>query len=606
MRLDLPGPEEGPASDLRAIRWALSFVAPYRRPLVLVACLSLVSTALALALPYLSKGLVDDALLGRDAASLLRFTGLFLGITVLSYVVNVWAGLQYTRVSADILFDMRILLYRHLQRLSPRFWARTSLGDVISRINTDIGEIQRVVGETALGWFGNAVFLIGTVGMLVWLDWRLFLVGILLLPLSVWVLVRYRAGLEDRISAMRERSAQIGSFLIESLQGMRLITGSNAQDREVGRFQRRNDAFVEALMSMSRLRYVAGGLPAMILSVGTALVFVYGGFRVIGGAITLGTFVAFMAYQMRILSPIQGLMSIYSNLASVRVSLTRVRKLMDVRPEVVEASDPQRLESTRGEIVLEGVWLTHGRGGPVLRGVDLTMRQGEVVALAGSSGSGKSTIADLLTRQVDPDGGRVLLDGHDLRDLFLVDLRSNVATVDQEPFLFATSLRENIRFAQPQASDEDIRAAAVAAGIDDFILSLPDGYGTIVGERGATLSAGERQRVALARTFLADPAVLILDEATANLDPAAETEVIRGYEAAMRGRTTLVISHRLELVRRADRVVVLSEGRIEEQGRPEELIGRNGAFSSLFDPASASRTVDLPSLQDRKPVGSGG
>lgn len=570
---------EGAARDLR---WALRYVAPHWKLLVLVVVLSLVSTALSLYLPYLSKSLVDDALLNQDVGALFRITGLFLGITVLSFAINVVSGLRYTRVSADVLFDMRLDVYRHLQRLSPRFWARTPLGDVISRINNDVSEIQQVTAQTALGWLGNVLFLVGTVVMLSWLDLRLFLVSLLLLPTAVWALIRYRRQLEDCVARMRERSAEIGSFLIETLRGVRLVISSNAQAREVDRFRQRNDDFVRALMRMQWARYLSGGLPGLVLSGSTALVFLYGGWRVIGGAISLGTFVAFMAYQMQLLSPVRGLMGIYTQLATARVSLGRVRALLDTRPEVTDPETPVALSEARGQIVLDRVRFDFGREGPVLDEVSLRVDPGEIVALVGPSGSGKSTIVDLLSRHLDPDAGRILLDGHDLRTLRLADVRRHVVAVEQEPFVFHASVAENVRYACPGASDREVEAACRAAGIDEFVAGLPDGYETTVGEGGGQLSAGQRQRIALARAFLADPAVLVLDEATANLDPATESRVIRGYESLMRGRTTIVVSHRLRLARIADRVVLLDGGRVVAEGPPEELLANSSAFSDLF------------------------
>jgi ATP-binding cassette, subfamily B, bacterial len=543
----------------RDLRRALLFILPYWRRLALVLTLSVLSTALSLTLPLLSRDFFDGALIGRDLATLVRVAALFAAVTVAGFIVNVVSGLRYTRVSADILFDMRLEMYRHLQRLSPRFYARTRLGDIMSRINNDVGEIQRIAAETALAWVGNVLFLAGTIVMLAWLDVRLFAVTIATTPLGLWALVHYRSRLEQQIATLRQRSADIGSFLIETLQAMRLVVAANAQRREVERFQARNGAFVQALMSMQLFSYLSGGLPGLILSAGSGAVFIYGGVRVIRGEITVGTFVAFMAYQMRFLPPLQALMGMYTNLATVRVSLHRVAQILDEPIEVAEAPGAQALASVRGDVTFEDVTLSFGRGAPVVEGLSFAIGAGEVLAIVGPSGSGKSTIADLILRLLDPDRGVVRIDGHDVRTVRLEDLRRHVALVEQEPCILHATIAENIRYARPRASDQEIADAARQASLDSFIARLPEGYDTVVGERGMALSAGERQRIAVARALLSDPSILILDEPTAALDPVNERAVAEGYETAMRGRTTIVITHRAELARRADRVITLGE-----------------------------------------------
>ena len=567
------------SSDLARI---FAYVAPYWRRLVLVVALSLIGTVLSLFIPYLSKLLVDLALLGRDLSALVRIVGAFAAITVLSFIMNVTSGMRYTRVSADILFDMRRKLYEHLQTLSPRFYARTPLGEIVSRINSDIGEIQRIASETALAWISNVLYLAGTVAMLLWLDARLFLVSLPMVPPSLWALVRYRRKLEVSVGTLRQSSADIGTFLIETIQGMKLVVSSNAQSREVDQFGAKNGTFVDALMSMRWLSYLAGGFPGLILSAGTTIVFLYGGSRVIAGTITLGTFVAFMAYQMRLLSPVQGLMNLWANFATAKVSLRRVHEILDTEPEVIEREQPIRLASVRGDSSFEGVSFSFERGGPVLDAVSFQVERGDVLAIVGPSGSGKSTVADLLARHFDPDDGSIRLDGHDLRDVSLSDVRKHIASVDQDAFVFNASIAENIRYADPSASPQAVAEAAVSAGLEDFLEGLPDGLDTPVGERGLAVSAGERQRISVARALLADPEVLVLDEATSALDPLAQERVIEGYEAVMRNRTTILITHRLELARRADRVLVISGARVVEDGSPAELIRAQGAFYRLF------------------------
>ena len=563
-------------------RRLVGYVAPYWRRLALVLVLSLVGTGLSLTLPYLTRLLIDRALLGRDTGALVRIVTAFAALTVASFALNVVSGLRYTRVSADILFDMRLALFRHLQCLSPRFYARMPLGQIASRINSDISEIQRVAAEVALSWVGSVVFLAGAIAILIALDPLLFAVSIAVLPLSLVALVRYRRRLEESIAVVRDRSAGIGTFLIEALQGMRLVVTHNAQEREAARFRERNDGFVDALMRMRRLTYLSGGVPGLLLSVGSGAVLLVGGWRVIDGRITMGTLVAFIAYQMRLLGPVQSLMGLYASVATARVSLRRVHEILDTPPEVTESDAATPLPSVRGDVILDDVTFTFERGAAVLDRVSLTIPAGECVAIVGASGGGKSTIADLLVRQLDPTAGCIRLDGRDLRELRLADVRRHVVVVEQDPFIFHTSVAENIRYARPDADAADVDAAARAAGLADLIDRLPQGIDTPVGERGRALSAGERQRLAIARAFLADPAVLVLDEATGSVDPAMEAQVVSGYEAVMRGRTTIVISHRLEPARRADRVVVLDRGRIVEDGSADSLMARGGAFAELF------------------------
>jgi ATP-binding cassette subfamily B protein len=563
-------------------RRAFAYLLPYWRRLVLVLAISLISTATTLVIPYLSKDLIDTALVGRDLAALQRIVGWFVALGVLGFGLNVTSGLRYTRVSAEILFDMRLSLYAHLQRLSPRFYARTRLGDIVSRLNNDISEIQRVAAEAALAWVGNVLFLIGSLVMMLWLDWRLALVALAPLPISLVALGYYRRKLEGRVAELRQRSADIGSFLIETLQATSLVVASNAQRREQDRFRGLNGAFIEALMKMQRVTYFAGGLPGTVLAVGSAIAFFYGGLRVIDGTLTLGTMGAFLAYQMRVFAPAQALMGLWASLTTAKVSWLRVLEILDAPIDVVEAPGAVAIAAPRGELSFDTVTLGTDRS-RVLEDVSFVAMPGQTVALVGGSGVGKSTIAYLATRLLDPDRGVVRLDGRDLKSLTLESVRRHVVLVEQEPTLLHATIEENIRYVRPSATNEEVRRAAETAGIARFINALPQGYATIVGERGLAVSAGERQRIALARAFLADAAVLVMDEPTAALDAIAQRQVIDGSREVMRGRTILIITHRREVAMAADQVIVLDGARVVDIGRPQELASRSAAFARLFE-----------------------
>jgi ATP-binding cassette subfamily B protein len=541
-------------------RRALVFILPYWPRLVFVLVISLLSTFLGLVQPYIAKLLIDEALLRRNMRALGIVAALMVAVTTLGFVFSILASYRYVAVSADVLFDMRLALYARLQKLSPRFYARTKLGEIVSRINNDVAEAQRVAADTLLSLVSNLIALVGSVAVMLWLDWRLFVLSVALVPLSVYALRRYQRRLTGQVKLVRERSAEIGGFLIETLMGMRLVVSSNAESSEIERFRRRNRSFIESLLAMQLTSYLAGAMPGTILTLSTAAVFLYGGSLVIHGAISVGALVAFMAYHLRLLGPVQSLLGTYTGLVTARVSLGRIFELLDAKVDVEDRPDAGPVTDARGEIRFEGVTLRHERENTVLNNVSFHIPAGGVCAIVGQSGVGKSTIADLILRFYDPQQGAVALDGRDLRDLRLRDLRQAVALVDQSPFLFNATIAENIAYARPEATREEIVAAARAAAIHEFIEGMPEGYDTSVGERGLTLSAGERQRIAIARAILRRPSVIVLDEPTAALDPATEQALVTALRALFAGRTAILITHRYSLVELADQVLLIENG----------------------------------------------
>ena len=550
-----------PRISFAGYRRALRFVVPYWPRLALVLAAGTIATGFGLAQPYISKLLIDEGLLKRNWNVLVAVSAAMFVVTVLGFALNIFSSYHYVRVSAKVLFDMRLALYQHLQTLSPRFWARMKMGDVVSRINGDIAEVQRVCADSLLSVLSNVVFLIGSAAIMLSLSPRLFLVSIAALPVSLWALRHYQQKLAARVRAVRERSADIGSFLIETLLGMRLVVSSHAEEREVERFRARNQSFLDALMSMQLTSFLSGAVPGTVLTAATAALFLYGGKLVIDGQLTTGSLVAIMAYHLRLLSPVQNLMGLYTNLVSGGVSLARVWELFDVRAEIVERPGAAVHAELRGEVEFDRVTFRHGENA-VLDELSFRVTAGTICAILGPSGAGKSTVADLLVRFYDPDSGAVRLDGHDLRDLSLATVRRSVALLDQSPYLYQASVRENIRYGRPDATEGEIQDAARAAAIHERILTLPEGYDTVIAERGQTLSAGERQRIALARALLAQPRVLVLDEPTSALDEANERAIAETLSCALAGRTAIVITHRASLARIAHQVITLDSARV--------------------------------------------
>jgi ATP-binding cassette subfamily B protein len=566
-------------------RRALVYVAPYWRGLLLVLLLGLFSTAVSLVQPYISRLLIDDALLRRNLNALTYIAIAMVAVTVVGFALNIASSYCYVRLSAASLFDMRLAVYRHLQRLSPRYFAHKKLGDIVSRINNDIGEVQRVCSDTLLSILSNVLFLVGSIAAMAWLNWRLMLASVALLPVGILALRHYQGRLRSQTADLRQRSSDLGSFLIENLLGMRLIVASATEELEAERFRAFNSRFIQSLLSMQVLSFLASAMPSTVLTLSTAVVFLFGGRLVIAHQLTIGGLVAFMAYHLKLLAPVQNLLGIYTNLLTGAVALGRVFEVMDVPPEVVDAAEPAPLPYVNSAISFQNVGFNYAPDVPVLRDISFTVHAGQMCAIVGASGAGKSTLADLLLRFYNVDSGLIAIDGMDLRNLRLEDLRRQVAMVEQTPYFFRASIRENIAYGRPQATLDEIRGCAAAAAIDSFIQSLPQSYDTIIGERGVTLSVGERQRIAMARALLRDPSVLILDEPTSALDPTSEAAVTGEWMNVLRGRTSILITHRMSLVEIADMVVVLEGGRIIETGSPSSLLARKSYLSQQFQMA---------------------
>lgn len=535
------------------------FLRPYLRPLVLVLMISLLATGMNLAQPYLSKLMIDKALLPRDMRTLLAIAATMIALSIMGYALNILSTYRYVSASAGMLFDIRAALLRHLQTLSPRFYGSFRLGDLMSRLNSDVSDIQRVTADTLLSVLSNVMMLFGSVGIMLWLDWKLFLVAIVLVPACVFTFRHYQARLDALTREMRERGADLGSLLVDSVMGMRVIASLHAGEHEVERFRTRNNAFVRAMLRMQTASFMAGAIPGTLLTTTTSAVIIYGGWRIIEGTMTIGTLVAFMTYQSRLFSPIQVMMGLVSGLSSARVSLARIFELFDTAPEVVERADPLPLRPLREQLRLRNVSIAHA-GRPVLKELDLTIPHGSFCAVVGPSGVGKSTLADLLVRYLDPDAGQVTIDGLDLRDIRIAELREAVILVDQSPFLFNDTIAVNVAFARPEASADEIARAVQLAGLGPLLARLPDGLEARTGERGLALSAGERHRVAIARALLRQPQVLILDEPTAALDEETEREVAQALRKALPEATIIAITHRALLAEMADMVVTIEDG----------------------------------------------
>jgi len=536
----------------------------------------------AVAAPLVVKYAIDHGIVGQDHRTLVIWLLVLLAVGMLEVVAGAFRHLYAIRNRSHSDARVRDAIFAHALRLDASYHDRVGPGELLSRASSDSQHVARMmdaIGHT----IGYVLTVVAVAIVMLFLDWQLALIVLIPVPfvtLGAWLYSRrYDAGTRE----LQDSWAQASTLVEETVSGIRVVKGLGAGDALEGRFRRRSDEIMERALHLARLDAIFIPLLEMLPLLGIAAVLWFGGRSVISGSLSVGSFVAFNAYVVMLVWPLRVLGQRVTTLQKALGASGRITEVLEAEPQLREPRHPEELERpVRGDVRLEGVHFGHEGDHAVLDGLDLHVAPGESMALVGATGSGKSTVAGLLARLYDPEDGRVLLDGHDLRVLRLTEVRRVVALVFEETFLFSESVRENIRVGRPDASDEDVERAARLAGAADFVANLPDDYETVLGERGFSLSGGQRQRIAIARAILADPAVLVLDDATSAVDATKEHEIRAALGEVMRGRTTLVIAHRPATIALADRVAVLEGGRIVEQGTHDELLVRSVRYRALL------------------------
>ena len=569
-------------------RRMLALFVPYRGRLGAVLALIGLSAGLGMISPFLLRGVLDEAIPNQDTTLLAELVVGMIAIAIATGALGVAQTLLSNTVGQRVMHDLRAAVYRHLQRLSLAFFTRTRTGEIQSRIANDIGGVQSVVTSTATSIVSNVTTVIAAATAMFLLDWRLALAALGLLPFFIWL--TRRVGQERRrITSVRQgRLADISALIEESLSVSGILLGKTyGRSPELAERFDRESADLADLEVRSRMagRWRMASVQIAFAAM-PALIYLVAGLSIAGGgeAITIGTLVAFTTLQTRLFFPIQSLLSVGVDVQSSLALFERVFEYLDMPVEIDERDGAVELDpaAVHGDVEFDGVGFRYsGDGDEILGGVDIHVPANTTLAVVGETGSGKTTLAYLLARLYDVDSGAVRIDGTDVRDLTHASLAAVVGLVSQETYLFHASVRDNLAFARPGASDEEIAAAARAAQIDDLIASLPDGYETIVGERGYRFSGGEKQRIAIARAILRNPPILILDEATSALDTETERAVQEALDTLSRGRTTIAIAHRLSTIRDAEQIAVVAEGGIAELGTHEELLELDGRYAAM-------------------------
>jgi ABC-type multidrug transport system fused ATPase/permease subunit len=584
--------------DGQMTRLVLELIRPYRGWLVLVFIAMLVEIAMSLAAPWPLKLVLDDALanhklpewlawahnygIGRHTLGVALFAGLAtLLIAIIAAVATYIDNYYTTSIGQWVANDLRIRIYEHLHRLSLRYYDTAKTGALMSTITSDVSTVQSFASSSTLGIVVDLMTIVFMLGLMFWLDWDFTLIAIGVTPFLLLFVMRFKKAVKEVTRIVRVKQSEVVAVVQEGLGSVRAVKAFGRQDLEVAHMEAASHATVEAALKARQVKSLLSPVVSIVVAFCTGIVLWKGTSLIVAGTMTAGALTVYLAYLTKFFKPVKDLASMTSAIAQTTVALERIQKILaadDIISERADATDPGRV---KGAIALEHVAFSYGEGAPVLRDVSFTIEAGQVVGVVGPTGSGKSTVLSLIPRFYDPTAGRILIDGTDVSTFKLAALRAQVGFVLQETVLFRGTIRENIAYGRPGASDEEIIAAAKLANADEFISRMPHGYDSVVGERGDTLSGGQRQRIGIARAVIRNSPIMILDEPTAALDTESERLVIEGLQRLMKGRTVIMIAHRLSTIRDADKIIVLKDGVVAEEGTSDELIARGGVYAEL-------------------------
>ena len=595
MRVHQPGSYKGPTGasrtdvddwswrrTIRRTALLVRLTAPYKGRAALAVISLLASTAATLVLPLLAKLAIDEGIARNNTGRLGTIAGLFVGAAALGWLATTGHTYFTSWVGERVLADLRSRLFRHLQSLSLGYYERNRTGATISRLTNDIEALDQLVTDGVASLVQNSLVLVGSAAILLVLDWRLALATLAVFPLMAIATAMFRRLSSRAYRSVRERIGHVSATLQEDISGMRVVQAFARERRSREQFLEVNGSYRRANERTVLISGLYFPFVDLVSASAAAVVLGYGGYLVFGGSLTIGTLFAFIGYLANFFEPVQQLSQLYNTFLAAVAALDKIVDVMEEEADIADADGAHRLEGVSGDVRFERVSFGYGDGPTVLHELDLDVAAGTTVALVGHTGAGKSTIVKLLARFYDPRSGRITLDGHDIRSIEQESLRMQLGIVPQEGFLFGETVANNLAFGCPDADRAAIAHAAEQVGAHEFITALPEGYDTRVGERGSLLSLGQRQLIAFARAILADPRILILDEATSSVDIATEMRIERALSQLLTGRTAFVIAHRLSTIQRADVIVVLEHGRVVEQGTHAELILTVGPYAQLY------------------------